>query len=86
MCKAELKEGLPPEDHYDYLQFASVFDDFLDRSAESAERTVRNLDRLSDGEVDFRLGCVLGVLVLTAQDTGRLLIPDGDGDTLVLAP
>ena len=38
LSKAEFEEGLPPEDHYHYLEFAPVFDDFFDSSAEAAER------------------------------------------------
>ena len=82
MCKAEFEQGLPAKDHNYHLEFAAVFYDFFDIAAESAERTVGNLDGLADLEVDFDVGGADRVLVLLAEDALGLFVTNRHRDTL----
>ena len=55
LSKAEFQQGFSAEDHNYNFEFASVFLYRIYCSAETAERAVCDLDRLSDFKIDFRL-------------------------------
>ena len=68
LSKAELELGLPSEDHHNYLDLATVFQNLVDHAAEAAERTVRDAHGLSDFVVDQRLRRVVRIFVLDSED------------------
>ncbi len=81
MSKAEFQQGFPAENHNYHFEFASVFLYRVNRAAETAERSVRDLDRLSDFEIDFCLDRIIDILVLIAKNPLRLLISDRHGNS-----
>ena len=74
--KAEFELGLPSEDHHNYFDLAAVFQNLVDRAAETAERTVRDADGLADLVIDEGLGRIVGIFILNAEDPLCLFLTD----------
>ena len=84
MCKVEFKKCLPSEDYYDYLDFASVLQNCIYSTAESAERTIRNADCLTNFLVDASLRSIVCILVLDAEYPLGLIFSDWPRNSLAL--
>ena len=82
--KAELELGLPSEDHHNYLDLAAVFQNLVDRAAETAERAVRDADGLADLVVHEGFRGIVRVFILDSEDPLCLFLADRHGDTLEL--
>ena len=77
LCKAEFQLCLPAEDDDNHLQFASVFQNLIDRAAEAAERAVRDADALADFVIHDGFRRAVDVFILRTENALRLFFAKG---------